>query len=322
MTFREHPRRPILVTFETLFTSLTIESNNLNIHSYPWIKSDRYSIRNSCSMTRNILGTWVVCGLWDWVLYFSPLKERSLSKATKMFSISSSSWSDCQSSRSRRHIHISASSHMTQPTQLLLQCWSVHCDHHHNCHHHQCHCHHYHRHQHNHDAAYTTLASVLVSSRSEFVDHQSYQISFILIRWYCPYLSNEMVWQYAMLDMHYDDFADDKDDKDYVIDPRRLDWRGCYATPGLLASWSSCLSPIKYPTTYWMPNVDMPTICWKLEHLFVHCTWVKSTILAPFRQIQTSFKFHIFDKYLSLKLLKLYHLILFWRGLILFLGLP
>merc|ERR1719341_1849833 len=27
-------------------------------------------------LIRNILGTWVVCGLWDWVLYFSPLKER------------------------------------------------------------------------------------------------------------------------------------------------------------------------------------------------------------------------------------------------------
>merc|ERR1719370_68245 len=27
-------------------------------------------------LIRNLLGTWVVCGLWDWVLYFSPLKER------------------------------------------------------------------------------------------------------------------------------------------------------------------------------------------------------------------------------------------------------
>ena len=39
-----------LVTFETLITFLTIENNNLNIHSYPWIKSDRDGIRNSCDV--------------------------------------------------------------------------------------------------------------------------------------------------------------------------------------------------------------------------------------------------------------------------------
>ena len=39
-----------LVTFETLITFLAIESNNLNIHSYPWMKSDRDSIRNSCDV--------------------------------------------------------------------------------------------------------------------------------------------------------------------------------------------------------------------------------------------------------------------------------
>jgi len=39
-----------LVTFDTLITFLTIENNNLNIHSNPWIKSDRDSIRNSCDV--------------------------------------------------------------------------------------------------------------------------------------------------------------------------------------------------------------------------------------------------------------------------------
>ena len=38
------------MTFETLVTFLTIENNNLNIHSDPWIKSDRDSIRNSCDV--------------------------------------------------------------------------------------------------------------------------------------------------------------------------------------------------------------------------------------------------------------------------------
>ena len=41
-----------IVTFETLITFLTIENNNLNIQSYPWIKSDRDSIRNSCNVLR------------------------------------------------------------------------------------------------------------------------------------------------------------------------------------------------------------------------------------------------------------------------------
>ena len=40
-----------IVTFETLITFLTIENNNLNIQSYPWIKSDRDSIRNSCDVS-------------------------------------------------------------------------------------------------------------------------------------------------------------------------------------------------------------------------------------------------------------------------------
>ena len=38
------------MAFETLITFLTIENNNLNIQSYPWIKSDRDSIRNSCDV--------------------------------------------------------------------------------------------------------------------------------------------------------------------------------------------------------------------------------------------------------------------------------
>jgi hypothetical protein len=27
-------------------------------------------------LIRNLVGTWVICGLWDWFLYFSPLKEK------------------------------------------------------------------------------------------------------------------------------------------------------------------------------------------------------------------------------------------------------
>ena len=38
------------VTVKTLITFLTIENRNLNIQSYPWIKSDRDSIRNSCDV--------------------------------------------------------------------------------------------------------------------------------------------------------------------------------------------------------------------------------------------------------------------------------
>ena len=39
-----------IVTFETLIAFRTIENNNLNIHSDPWIKTDRDSIRNSCDV--------------------------------------------------------------------------------------------------------------------------------------------------------------------------------------------------------------------------------------------------------------------------------
>jgi len=27
-------------------------------------------------LARNILGTWLIAGLWDWFLYFGPLKEK------------------------------------------------------------------------------------------------------------------------------------------------------------------------------------------------------------------------------------------------------
>jgi hypothetical protein len=25
-------------------------------------------------LVRNLVGTWIICGFWDWILYFSPLK--------------------------------------------------------------------------------------------------------------------------------------------------------------------------------------------------------------------------------------------------------
>ena len=27
-------------------------------------------------VTRNLIFTWVMCGVWDWFLYFSPMKEK------------------------------------------------------------------------------------------------------------------------------------------------------------------------------------------------------------------------------------------------------
>ncbi len=27
-------------------------------------------------MARNLIGTLLLCGVWDWMLYFSPLKDR------------------------------------------------------------------------------------------------------------------------------------------------------------------------------------------------------------------------------------------------------
>ena len=27
-------------------------------------------------LLRNIIGTWLICGGWDWLLYFSPLSEK------------------------------------------------------------------------------------------------------------------------------------------------------------------------------------------------------------------------------------------------------
>ena len=38
------------MAFESLITFLKIENKNLNLHSDPWIKSDRDSIRNSCDV--------------------------------------------------------------------------------------------------------------------------------------------------------------------------------------------------------------------------------------------------------------------------------
>ena len=48
----EHPQRTFLDTCDLWDndTFLTIENNTLNIHSDPWIKSDRDSIRNSCDV--------------------------------------------------------------------------------------------------------------------------------------------------------------------------------------------------------------------------------------------------------------------------------
>ena len=42
---------PRFVACETLITFLAIENNNLIIHSDPWIKSERDSIRNSCDVS-------------------------------------------------------------------------------------------------------------------------------------------------------------------------------------------------------------------------------------------------------------------------------
>ena len=49
-----------LETFETLITFLTIENNNLNIHSNPWIKSDRDSIRNSCDVLDEFWNVFII----------------------------------------------------------------------------------------------------------------------------------------------------------------------------------------------------------------------------------------------------------------------
>ena len=52
-TLKEQSQR--LVAFVTLVTFLTIENNNLKIHSDPSIKSDRDSIRNSCDVLFSLL---------------------------------------------------------------------------------------------------------------------------------------------------------------------------------------------------------------------------------------------------------------------------
>ena len=48
----------ILEICETLITFLAIENNNLIIHSDPWIKSERDSIRNSCDVLTSRRSPW------------------------------------------------------------------------------------------------------------------------------------------------------------------------------------------------------------------------------------------------------------------------
>jgi len=38
-------------------------------------------------MCRNILATWIVCGFWDWFLYFGPLKDKLHKYKVKKFFI-------------------------------------------------------------------------------------------------------------------------------------------------------------------------------------------------------------------------------------------
>ena len=65
-----------LVTFETLITFMTIENNNLNIHSVPWIKSDRDSIRNSCDVF-----------LYSCLRQFHAKTQNSANQATRLHTI-------------------------------------------------------------------------------------------------------------------------------------------------------------------------------------------------------------------------------------------
>ena len=48
---------PRFVACETLITFLAIENNNLIIHSDPWIKSERDSIRNSCDVLFSLVNS-------------------------------------------------------------------------------------------------------------------------------------------------------------------------------------------------------------------------------------------------------------------------
>ena len=61
----------ILEICETLITFLAIENNNLIIHSDPWIKSERDSIRNSCDVF-SCPGSSIPT-LADWVSQSVPL---------------------------------------------------------------------------------------------------------------------------------------------------------------------------------------------------------------------------------------------------------
>ena len=59
----EHPQRTILETCDIWDTDIISDNweQKLNIHSDPWIKSDRDSIRNSCNVF------WVKF-IWQWFL--------------------------------------------------------------------------------------------------------------------------------------------------------------------------------------------------------------------------------------------------------------
>ena len=78
-----------LVTFETLITFMTIENNNLNIHSVPWIKSDRDSIRNSCdvfllSLISLLLYDMLVC----WICFrISCMVDQKSPRPNKSWSV-------------------------------------------------------------------------------------------------------------------------------------------------------------------------------------------------------------------------------------------
>ena len=35
-------------------------------------------------IVRNVIGTWLICGFWDWWLYFGPLKDKFFKWQTKI----------------------------------------------------------------------------------------------------------------------------------------------------------------------------------------------------------------------------------------------
>ena len=46
-------------------------------------------------LVRNVLSAWLICGLWDWFLYFSPLKQKASPVPAQM-------WLERTQSRRRR----------------------------------------------------------------------------------------------------------------------------------------------------------------------------------------------------------------------------